>query len=163
MGTIDVSAYGYVSEEELQRFEAQIGHTLPEDYRRFLAATNGFSTPYQVRIGDPEGSVLEEGLWGIRPEDPITDIRVRNMWISHSVAPGYLAIASYIGGFIVLTLSGRFRGMISQLSELDMGFEPPADSPYATAAEYYCEETLYPEADTFMEFLESLMPDPDND
>jgi hypothetical protein len=110
------------AEEEIRQFEAEIGTTLPEDYRRFLAACNGGSLGgrlwYKART--PGGRGQDTGLHhvgGFRQESHFSlrssracyqgedeDLRIPRdlLWIMDDP----------FGNAICLGLGGPYRGQV---------------------------------------------------
>jgi hypothetical protein len=107
--TIEIISHGNVPEEQLHELERHLGARLPDDYRRWLAATNG---------GEPAGRAVIDGLnftwqqraYGFRPDTPLRDVlhnstyfRDRSATVPSPASPAASSPSSYAA-----TLPARF-------------------------------------------------------
>jgi len=102
------------TEEAIHNFEAELGQSLPDDYREFLrhhgkTAASGLAFPDPDQPGRPGGGVGV--FYGLRADGEY-DLKSEWEGMKDRVPPGLLPIADSPGGLICLSLSGKKRGSI---------------------------------------------------
>jgi hypothetical protein len=113
--------------DELARFEALIGHALPDDYRSFLVRCNGGSAGgrYWFRGKNPEG--LEVGVQrvgGFRDESHFSLRWARDCYHGRIPATLVWIMDDPFGNAICLGVAGKHRGRVYFW---DHGNEPGED------------------------------------
>jgi len=146
-----------VTDADVRRFEEQLGHELPADYRAFLVAINGghASADHCVfRVGRDE-SVLNS-LYSLNAGNQRDVLATRQQSPrTHSDLPaGALAIGyDDGGGRIVLPLTGPHRG---EVWYLDTGNPRPEGSN--PRVEWFDRRDVFRLAGSFREFMAGLRP-----
>jgi hypothetical protein len=159
---VELRHHGPVSEAEIARLEAEFGQQLPSLYRRWLAAFNG-ATPTQL-VATQDSVVLldqHQGLLGIHPDAPHTDLRVGRQHGAGLFTEDYMVIAVAVNGLLAVRV-GRLDGDVivaldHQARGLRTGY---AARGYATQADYVCAELLTPVAPDIYSFEAALQPLP---
>ncbi|HEV7369455.1 SMI1/KNR4 family protein [Arenibaculum sp.] len=138
------NAYGALDEARLADFEADLGFTLPEDYRDFLLAHNGGTPVPSTFVSAREGEDRIESLYGLH--DGPDHLRLDEMWgiYRRRLPRGVLPVGDDpFGNAICIALAGRHRGRIYFWDHE----REPEDDPF---------EALTALADGFTAFLASL-------
>src|SRR5262245_12124285 len=107
------------SQDEIEAFEAEIGTTLPDDYRQFLARTNGgYLDWYRLDRPTPEGrswtAVVSE-VGGLREESDLSLRSARSCYQGSElqIPRALLWIMGDPGGNgICIGLTGSYRGRV---------------------------------------------------
>jgi hypothetical protein len=146
-----------VGDADVRRFEEQLGHELPEDYRAFLLEINGGSTSSShcvFRLRHDE-TVLNS-LYSLNAADERDDLTTRQLYPrypSNNLPKEALAIGyDDGGGRIVLPLAGPHRGEIWYLDTADMLDD---ENP---RIDWFERRDVWKLADRFAEFLSGLRP-----
>jgi hypothetical protein len=122
--------------DELARFEDEIGHALPKDYRYFLSHCNGGSVGgrHWYRGKNPEGREIEAGIHhigGFRSESYFSLPRHRRTY-SGRIPEALLWIHDDpFGNAICLGLAGHYRGRVyfwDHENEPDEGWDGSVES-----------------------------------
>lgn len=139
-----------LSEADIERFEKQIGFSLPESYRSFLSKFNGGSPePYHFAVPKWRyGQSLVTEFNGITP-GKFSDIGEVIETLEDRLPKGFIPIAGDPGGNVVLlSLDGPTRGKVyfwDHENEPEEGTEDVEDYP-----------NVYLLADDFQDFLNNL-------
>jgi SMI1 / KNR4 family (SUKH-1) len=145
----------HVTEDDIRKFERELGHELPLDYRLFLLEVNGGYAPssncvFRVRRDE---TVLNS-LYSLNAADESDDLATRQFYPKYpnnSLPKDALAIGyDEGGGRIVLPLAGPHRGEIWYLETED----PPTGSN--PRVEWFDRRNVSKLADSFAEFMDSL-------
>jgi hypothetical protein len=142
-----------IEEAEVAEFEKQIGHSLPEDYRRFLLQLNGGRLAAK-NTSYPDGIV--NLLLSLRNADhPVADLLTRVTRMRPSLLSSDLLPIGWDdgGGPILLALAGEHRG---QVWLEDTNDARPEDSN--PRVEWFKRRDMKKLADSFEQFLRSLQP-----
>jgi anti-anti-sigma factor len=105
------------TEEQIRTFEAEIGHTLPEDYRAFLARCRGGSTDWKCEYEgvSPDGekrSLLIGTINGVR-KGYTYSLSYNRKFIGNRIPKSLIGIMDDPGGnLICLGVSGPERGRV---------------------------------------------------
>lgn len=141
-----IKGYGNVKQEEIFKFEDEIGFTLPNDYKKFLIKFNGgvpevkYST---FTLNELEENIGLQVLYGLDLEENL-DLREWYEEYKDDLLDDCLIIGHGIGfGFIVLVNSPEVSGVYFW----DNSFELENSSE---------DENIYKISDTFREFIEEL-------
>ncbi|MEU8326950.1 DUF6406 domain-containing protein [Micromonospora sp. NPDC048839] len=148
--------YGQLDEAQLLAVEAELGTSLPADYRDWLRENNGAQPEVEHHVpGLPFALTPERPLLGVHPQYPPFDLvhaqRVhRDPWLS----PDLLVIANLSGGLLVLTLRERDEEREGVYFLPDTALGGPAGPAGAAARERH----LIPIARSIGYFLGRLTP-----
>ena len=134
-------------------FEKQLGHSLPDDYRRFLLEVNGGRTADQnsrFTMG-VVNVMLSLGM----EEQPVFDLLTRAIRERRLLpSPDLLSVGYDEGGApILIALAGEHRGTIWWENTHDP--RPEGSNP---RVEWFKRRDMKKLADSFEEFLRSLKP-----
>src|SRR6266545_4558589 len=153
---VAIRSQGTLSEQQLRDAEGRLGLSLPEEYRRWLAATNG---------GDPERGVThpdrdvlwEHRAYGLQPDSPLEDLVHAYSYFQDRFTPDYLPVAGVSGGLLALKVKGEWHGSVWFWADDD-----PRASDEDTPAD--TEQLLYLCGESWDAFLERLqVPEPITD
>jgi len=150
----------HVTEAEIAAFEAELGATLPEDYRAFLLDMNGGQTTrshcvftMRMRKVREDETVLNSLNSLDDPDDQsnlATQWRWERTWLPREVIPvGY----DGFGGTVVVVVAGPRRGQVWFLDGLDP--RPEGSNP---RVEWFDQRDVSKVADSFREFMSGLRP-----
>ena len=149
-----------VAEAAVAAFEAQLGATLPQDYRSFLLEVNGGRTARSHRvfaIRMQKARTDETTLNGLHSlDDPDDRGNLAQRWKNiHRMLPkDVLPIGSdSFGGTVVLALGGPRRGQVWFLDGADP--RPEGSNP---RVEWFDRRDVSKLADSFREFMDGLRP-----
>lgn len=108
---IEFETYGGLSEEELASLEEQLGIALPDEYRAFLAETNGADA---VETGYLPGTDFGvETLFGVDPDQGWRDLVGYVSILEGRIPPGTLPIGGDdFGNVFLLSLDGPRQGTV---------------------------------------------------
>lgn len=141
-----IKGYGNVKEEEILKFEDEIGFTLPNDYKEFLVSLNGgipeakYST---FTLNELQENIGLQVLYGLGLEENL-DLREWYEEYEDDLLDDCLIIGHGLGfGFIVLVNSPEVSGVYFW----DNTFELENSSE---------DENIYKISDTFREFIEEI-------
>jgi hypothetical protein len=147
----------------VQRFEHQLGHELPEDYRRFLLEVNGGRTArshrvfvMQRRAGRQRDEAVLNSLFSLDDPDDSRDLATAQKHYNPDakLRDGLLEIGyDGMGGRIVLSLLASHRGELWYLDTEDA--RPPGSNP---RVEWFDRQDVWKLADSFTEFMANLRP-----
>ena len=103
--------------DRLARFEAQIGHTLPDDYRRFLINCNGgyVGGRYWFHGKNPDGREVEAGvhhIGGFRDEPHFSLLWTRDCYSGRIPNALIWIHDDPFGNAICLGVEGEHRGRV---------------------------------------------------
>lgn len=147
-----------VTAEDVRRYERELGHELPEDYRQFLVDVNGGQPSLERSLFHlrNEHSVLNN-LLSLNDPDDGNDLATAQRLSGHSrndLPKEALTIGYDAGGSrILLILAGPHRG---QVWFLDLGSPWPIGSN--PRVEWFERRDACKLADSFAEFMSSLKP-----
>src|SRR5262245_46475910 len=100
-------------EDAIVAFERELGHRLPAAFRAFLAGGNGGRpSPDRLRLRGPDGServVTVARLFGLRPDDPPSDLRGRLRAAGGALPGAVLPIGECSDGSLLLLGLERTR------------------------------------------------------
>lgn len=99
---------------DIAKLEAQLRVALPEDYRSFLAKTNGVISKDEssVPVALLNTSVEIDSLFGVNPDKPWLDIAHCTEMAGSDLPEGALVIGrDLLGGFFVLMCNEDIRGV----------------------------------------------------
>jgi hypothetical protein len=104
-------------QDELARFEELIGHTLPDDYRYFLANCNGgyIGGQYWFKGATPEGRDVEAGvhhIGGFRSEGYFSLLRAEDCYDGRIPGDLIWIMDDPFGNAICLGIAGKHRGRV---------------------------------------------------
>lgn len=147
-------------EEDVQTFEAELGQTLPEDYRRFLIKCNGghVGGRYWFRGEMPTGEPAEAGIHhigGLREEDLYSlrqsreNLQGRELHLPRALI---WIMDDPFGNAICLGLSGKHRGRVFFWDHEEEPDPDEWDGEVETAA------NICLLANSFTEFVAGLKP-----
>ena len=169
--------YGSVDEEEILKFEEEIGFKLPNDYKKFLINYNGGRPEGNYALFTIEGIDQEiidemgeatglEELCGLNIETKFIvkgvekkfrglDIRYLKKEYRRDLPNKCIIIGSGLFGIIILSENPEMKGIYLwdnqwRLIPYDEDYDPAEDEEMA-----FC---VYKISDTFTEFLDSLTP-----
>ena len=149
-----------VTEVSVTKFEAQLGATLPEDYRAFLLDVNGGQTGRNhcvftiwLRKSRTDETVLNS-LNSLDDPDDRSDLVTRwkraRKWLPQEVIPvGY----DDGGGTVVVVVAGPRRGQVWFLDGVD-----PRPEDANPRVEWFDQRDVSKVADSFHEFMVRLRP-----
>jgi hypothetical protein len=141
-----------IGESDVAELERQIGHSLPDDYRRFLLEVNGgrLASKNTVHTDGVVNVLLSLGNEG----DPVADLLTGVTQMRQLLAsPDLLPIGwDDGGGPILLALAGEHRGEVW----LEDTNDPPEDEN--RRVEWFERRDMKKLADSFEEFMRSLKP-----
>ena len=144
----EFETFGALSEEQLQGAEQRLGYTLPDGYRRWLAATNGAAPRHSVTLPDAE-FLWEDRAFGLRPDAELNDLVARSTDLRDRLTAEYLPVAEVSGGLLALKIAGDRRGSVWFWDDDDPR-ATDADTPEDT------ERLLVPLAETWDDFIDRL-------
>jgi hypothetical protein len=152
-----------VTVDAVQRFEHQLAHELPEDYRGFLLEVNGGRTARSHRVfvmqrgaGRQRDEAVLNSLFSLDDPDDSRDLATAQKHYNPDVAlPDGLLEVGYdgTGGRIVLSLLGPHRGAVWLLDTGDA--RPTGSNP---RVEWFDRRDVWKLADSFGEFMAGLRP-----
>lgn len=146
-----------VTEADIQRFEHQLHHELPEDYRRFLLDVNGGRTStthctFVMRRGNRTDETTLNTLHSLDDPDEDHDLAAHQLFRREDYPENGLRIGYDDGGSaIVLILSGPHRGELWMLDQVDP--RPTGSNP---RVEWFDRRDVWRLADSFAEFMAGL-------
>jgi hypothetical protein len=152
---VGIRSHGTLSEQHLRDAEERLGFPLPEDYRRWLAATNGGDPEQGATLPDRD-FIWEDRALGLRPGSDY-DLVSSYSYFQDRFTPEYLPVADVSGGMLALKVTGQRRGSVWFWSDDDpraSDEDTPADTERLL---YYCGESW----DEFLQRLE--VPEPITD
>lgn len=136
-----------VGKRRLQKFEADTGLTLPDDYRAFLLKYNG-GAPVDCRfeIADLREDAQVDYLYGLdRPNWGNLEKQL-SRW-RDEMPDGFLVIGHDPGGaFLIMGTAGEYAGKVYFWDHQHRSLQSSR------------EQNTYPLADSFTAFMESLVP-----
>lgn len=154
---------GEVTVDAVQRFEQQLGHPLPNDYRAFLLEVNGGRTArshrtfvIQRRAGRQHDETLLNSLFSLDDPDDSRDLATAQKHYNSDVKlPDGLLEIGYdgMGGRIILPLVGPHRGEVWYLDTEDA--RPTGSNP---RVEWFDRRDVWKVAGSFTEFVGCLGP-----
>jgi hypothetical protein len=142
-----------INEAEVAAFEKQFGHSLPDDYRRFLLEING------GRLADENTSFaygVVNALFSLDVKDHAAADLLTNATEMRELLPSPdLLYVGYDegGGHILIALAGEHRGTVWWENTGDP--RPVGSNP---RVEWFKRRDMKKLADSFDEFLRSLKP-----
>jgi hypothetical protein len=152
-----------VAGDAVQRFEHQLGHDLPEDYRRFLLEVNGGRTArshrvfvMQRRAGRQRDETVLNSLFSLDDPDDSRDLATaQKHYNPDAKLPDGLLEIGYdgMGGRIVLSLLAPHRGEVWYLDTEDA--RPTGSNP---RVEWFDRRDVWKLAASFTEFMANLRP-----
>jgi len=149
-----------VTADAIRRFEQQLGHELPEDYRRFLLEVNGGRTARSHRVfaieraGKRRDETTLNTLHSLDDPDEDHDLAARQVLRREDYPKAGLRIGyDAFGSVLVLILAGPHRG---ELWMLDLGDSRPTGSN--PRVEWFDRRDVWKLADSFAEFMAGLRP-----
>ncbi len=148
-----------VTNADIRRFEHQINHELPEDYRRFLSEVNGGRTAtthctFVMRRGNRKDETTLNTLHSLDDPDEDHDLAAHQLFRREDYPENGLRIGYDDGGSaLVLLLSGPHRGELWMLYQVDP--RPTSSNP---RVEWFDRRDVWKLADSFAEFMASLKP-----
>lgn len=153
---------GPVDEAEIAGLEAEFGRRLPPLYRRWLAACNG-ATPTQLVA--TRGSVVlldqHQGLLGIHPEAPHTDLRLGRRHGAGLFTEDFVVISVAVNGLLAVRLGRSGGDLIVELDHQARALRTDyAAHGFATPADYVCTRLIRPVAADIYSFEDALQPLP---
>lgn len=153
--TVNVTARGTLTEEQLNDIEQQLGVELPHPYRRWLSETNGGAPERSAALpydGTPATDFLwEHAMFGLRPEDPLNDLVRNNRTSDDLLTDAYLPVSPLSGGLLVLKIKGDDTGSVWFWDDDDPRASDE-DNPEDT------ERLLYRVADDWDQLMERFEP-----
>ena len=153
---VAIRSLGTLSEQQLRDAEERLGFPLPEDYRSWLAATNGGDPELAVTLPDRD-FLWEHRAYGLRPDAPLEDVVYCYSYFRDRFTPDYLPVVDVSGGILALKVKGERHGSVWFWSDDD-----PWASDEDTAAD--TERLLYFCGGSWEAFLERLeVPEPITD
>jgi hypothetical protein len=161
--------YGPTTAERVAGFEAQLGHTLPDDYRRFLLECNGGAPEGQVFV---LGSLVLPELLGLRAElgksVEFDDVNPEDLWEldleeaqrlywKEGWGSGELIVIGWerFGGCFCLGIEGGYRGKVYFLDPYQKAKKGDPEAKKGDPAFWWRRRML---AASFTEFLAGLRP-----
>ena len=141
-----IKGYGNIKEEEILKFENEIGFALPNDYKEFLICFNGgvpevkYST---FKLNELQENIGLQVLYGLDLEENL-DLREWYEEYEDDLLDDSLIIGHGLGfGFIILVNSPEVSGVYfwDNTFELENSYE---------------DENVYKISDTFKEFIEEI-------
>jgi hypothetical protein len=148
-----------ITEASVRRFEHQIGHDLPEDYRRFLLEVNGGRTSemhctFVMQRGHRKDETTLNTLHSLDDSDEDHDLAAHQLFRREDYPENGLRIGYDDGGSaLVLILSGPRRGELWMLDQVDP--RPTGSNP---RVEWFDRRDVWRIAESFREFMDSLRP-----
>ena len=143
-----------ITEQEIAAFEYRFGHSLPDDYRRFLLAVNG-GRPAEQNTRHPHDII--NYLFSLSDkEDERSDLETRATRVrKHKLIPhpDLLYIGDFDCSLILLPLSGPHRGEVWSQDTVDP--RPDDANPRVL---WHDRRDMTKVADSFDEFLRMLGP-----
>jgi hypothetical protein len=150
----------HVAEPAISAFEAELGTTLPEDYRAFLLDVNGGRTARSHRVFTMrmrkvrEDETVLNSLNSLNDPDTQFDLatqwRWERQWLPREVIPvGY----DGFGGTVVVVVAGPRRGQVWFLDGAD-----PRSEGSNPRVEWFEQRDVSKVADSFREFMVGLRP-----
>ena len=140
-----------VTDADVAAFEKHIGHSLPEDYRRFLIEVNGGTldtesngykyTVSLLSLNDPDES-NDLFSW---------DLREQKVWLRPS--PDLLHIGYDLGAPIMIAIAGERRGEVW----LERTWDPRPEGSNPRVL-WFDRRDMKKLADSFEQFMGSLKP-----
>ena len=146
-----------VNEDDVRRFERELGYDLPTDYRAFLLEVNGGYAPSShcvFRLQRDE--TILNSLFSLNAADDRDDLATAQKHYSpDAMLPQGVLEIGYDdgGGRIVLPLSGPHRG---EVWYVDIGNPRPTGSN--PRVEWFDRRDVWKLAGSFAEFMSSLRP-----
>jgi hypothetical protein len=143
-----------VTEENIATFEQRFGHTLPDDYRRFLLEVNG------GRLAEDNTRFEDDtinSLFSLADKDHDSrDLETRARWAREMALvphPDLLFIGNFDTGRILLMLSGSHRGELWSQDTVDP--RPDDANPRVL---WHDRRDMTKVTDSFEEFIRRLEP-----
>ncbi|MGH3734573.1 MAG: SMI1/KNR4 family protein [Micromonosporaceae bacterium] len=157
--TVEIEPRGQVSEEALADIERQLGHPLPADYRRWLAANNGGFIPDGA--GLPSRPLYLVALTRAVDDDGSSSL-VFETQSSEYLTSDFLRINKVDNSLLALKLAEPDRGSVWLLRNSAMGIEYDyEDEGFDSNEEYICAQKLERVADSFDDLLSQLISQED--
>jgi hypothetical protein len=153
---------GPVDEARIAQLEQEFGQTLPRLYRRWLAENNGgypavpSAIPGLLVIVDQQQPLL-----GIRPDQPVHDLRMGRTARGRIVNRDYVVIAAAANGLFAVKVAGpglakdTIVGLDNQTRSRSSGYQ---QAGYATREDYISAELVIPVAPDISSFEAYLQP-----
>lgn len=143
-----------LDESTLLKFEAEIGHRLPPDYRAILKLTNGgvFKTWVTREPDVPIEWISDCGAkdyFGIDVGKDYLDLREVRLMMSTRIPERFLPIADSDGQLICIAIHGPQTGQIFVYDFIEQATKPP-------------EKNMYFVAKSFRDYLSKLRPETTN-
>src|SRR5882672_2798940 len=146
-----------VADADIHRFERELGHELPADYRTFLLEVNGGRTDRSHRrFSLRRGGTVLNSLFSLNDTDESRDLataqryrRPEDGMPQETLEIGY----DDVGASIVLILAGPHRG---EIWYLDLADPRPTDSN--PRVEWFDRRDVWKISDSFAAFMASLGP-----
>jgi hypothetical protein len=149
-----------VTADAVQRFEQQLGHELPEDYRSFLLELNGGRPARSHRVfaieraGKRRNKTSLDTLHSLDDPDEDHDLAAHQLFRREDYPANGLRIGyDAFGSALVLIFAGPHRGEVWML---DQGDPRPTDAN--PRVEWFDRRDVWKLADSFAEFMSSLRP-----
>lgn len=147
-----------VTPDDVRRYERELGHDLPEDYRQFLVDVNGGQPALERSVFQfrKDRSILNNLLSLNDPDEgnDLATVQRLSVYSANELPKNALTIGYDAGGSrIVLILAGPHRG---QVWFLDLG--NPRPTGLNPRVEWFDRRDVWKLADSFVEFMASLKP-----
>jgi len=151
-----------VTEDDVHRFEQELGHVLPADYRRFLLEVNGGHAPvshrvFTLRRGARYDESILRALFSLNALDDQYDLATAQLYRDPKPPEGFLEIGyDGFGCPVVLPLVGQHFGEVWY-------FDIEDDSEDRARVDWFVRRDVWKLADSFAEFMAGLRPLEDDD
>jgi hypothetical protein len=139
-------SFGRATAKAIGALEKKLGVTLPEDYKRFLRATNGGIPEPNVFTVPGRGDAMADCLYGIRDERAHADLEWEQERASElePLPAGFLVIGHDPGGNrLMMATNGRQTGRVYFWDRIGLWVRAGG-------------KNTFPVARSFAEFIESL-------
>lgn len=148
-----------ITEADVRRFEQDLGHELPADYRRFLLEVNGGRTAmthctFTMQRANRCIHTSLNTLHSLNDPDESFDLAAHQRFRREEYPKNALRIGYDDGGStLVLILSEPHRGELWMLDQVDP--RPTGSNP---RVEWFARRDVWKLADSFAEFMAGLRP-----
>jgi SMI1 / KNR4 family (SUKH-1) len=108
---VEIASSGQLDEAQLDEIERRLGLPLPDDYRRWLAQTNG-GKPARAAVLPGLNFRWEHRAHGLCPDEPLSDLVYCYGYFRDRFPAAWLPVAPLSGGILAVKVQGEQAGSV---------------------------------------------------